>query len=253
LEHIRRGGALADLFQTAAAAVRRSAADLLALPQSSSSITALASNARDAMQQGLDQSPRVEERECRATCCACCLSVPVDVTPLEALVIAEYVRGSVDAERLALVCLRLARTAKARRAGAIEQSRPVRAACALLGSDGLCTVYAVRPLACAGFFSLSREACDAAYEYPEAAAPVVPIDRPARAWTMGVSGGLQHALVEAGVDGNLYELNSAVLCALETPHAADRWLSCEDIFADCTCTDAHSPPRITKMTMKRAA
>jgi Fe-S-cluster containining protein len=242
-EHIRRGGALAELFQSAAAAIRQSAAEFVSQSRSSQSAGRLAVITRETLQQGLDQSASAPDRQCHAACCACCLTVPVDVTPLEALLIAEYVRGSVTAERLALVRARLLRTANARSA-ALEVSRPVRAACALLGADGLCTVYDVRPLACAGFFSLSKVACETASEHPDAAAPLVPIDRPARAWTMGISGGLQHALVEAGVDGNLYELNSIVLCALETTDAVHRWLSGEDIFAACTCTDAHSPPRV---------
>jgi hypothetical protein len=101
-------------------------------------------------------------------------------------------------------------------------------------------------MACAGFFSLSREACEAAYHAADLAAAEVPTDRAAKAWTMGVSGGLQHALVAAGLDGNLYELNAAVLCALETPRAVDRWLAGEDVFARCLCTDAHSPPRVAR-------
>jgi hypothetical protein len=115
--------------------------------------------------------------------------------------------------------------------------------CGLLGDDGLCSVYEARPLVCAGVYSLSREACESAARQDDVAAQQVPLDRPAKAWTMGVSGGLQRALVEAGLDGNLYELKSIVLCALNTPDANRRWLAGEDIFANCVCTDAHSPPR----------
>jgi hypothetical protein len=67
---------------------------------------------------------------------------------------------------------------------------------------------------------------------------------------MGVSGGLQRTLVAAGLDGNLYELSSAVLCALETPRAVARFLQGEDLFANCICTDAHSPPRGAEVRLR---
>lgn len=91
---------------------------------------------------------------------------------------------------------------------------------------------------------MSRAACDLAAADPHGqAAQQVPFDPHTKTWTMGVSGGLQRALVDAGLDGNLYELSSIVLRALEVPDAARRWLRREDVFRGCVCTDAHSPPR----------
>ncbi len=55
----------------------------------------------------------------------------------------------------------------------------------------------------------------------------------ARVVAEGVEEGLVRALDMAGIDGNVYELNSAVAAALRTPEAARRWLDGEAGFADC--------------------
>jgi Fe-S-cluster containining protein len=169
--------------------------------------------------------------------------VTADITPLEAIVVAEHLQSHVAAARLAKIRERLSENARRRAAMTEAERASIRLRCGLLGEDGLCQAYEARPVVCAGVYSLSRSACESAAMSEELAGQQIPLDRPAKAWTMGVSGGLQRALVEAGLDGNLYELNSGVLCALETPDAAARWLAGEDVFACCVCTDAHSPPR----------
>jgi hypothetical protein len=165
------------------------------------------------------------------------------VTPLEAIVVAEHLKEHCEEARLTIIRGRLRENATRRARMTAEERRQVRLRCGLLGDDGLCQAYVARPLVCAGVYSLSRDACEHAANSQNPAAQNIPLDRPAKAWTMGVSGGLQRALVAAGLDGNLYELNSSVLCAIETPDVATRWLRGEDVFADCVCTDAHSPPR----------
>jgi hypothetical protein len=125
----------------------------------------------------------------------------------------------------------------------LAQRQKIRMACAFLDGDGLCSIYESRPLVCAGVFSLSQQACVDAYDAEQLDQQQVPLDQPAKLQTMGVSGGLQRALVEAGLDGNLYDLHSAAYRAVTTPNAAARYFAGEDIFAGCICTDAHSAPR----------
>lgn len=50
----------------------------------------------------------------------------------------------------------------------------------------------------------------------------------------GVQLGLQEGLQSAGLDAEVYEFNSALAKALETPDAADRWAKGENVFASCT-------------------
>lgn len=245
LNAIRAGGPLARLFREAAAETRAALESLLAGRATASLAAVLVGEAHQRVADGAEASPLAVLRQCGAGCSACCLAVSADVTPLEAIVVADYLRQSLSAERLELVRQRLAANVARRLALPVAQQGRARFACGLLDEQGQCEAYQVRPLVCAGVFSLSREACESAGRTPDAAAQHVPLDRPTKAWTMGVSGGLQRALVDAGLDGNLYELNSAVLCALDTPRAADRYLQGEDLFSTCICTDAHSPPRFS--------
>jgi hypothetical protein len=51
--------------------------------------------------------------------------------------------------------------------------------------------------------------------------------------TSGVSYGLVEATAALGLESARYELESAVLCALEVPDATARWLRGERVFAGC--------------------
>jgi Fe-S-cluster containining protein len=242
-EELRSVGPLRELLLQAAGEERRAALRLLQRPELRDLTQRLTDDARRRVDRGAERSPLAVLRQCAAGCCSCCWTPVVDVTPLEAIVVAQHLRRSLRADELEQTLERL-RKHSIMRQGLSPAERPLaRIRCAMLGDDGLCTVYEARPLVCAGVFSLSRQACEQASANTADAAAAVPLDRPAKAWTMGVSGGLQHALVEAGLDGNLYELHGAVVRALERPDTAARWLRGEDAFSGCLCTDPHSPPR----------
>ncbi len=55
-------------------------------------------------------------------------------------------------------------------------------------------------------------------------------DRHEKTVAEGIEIGLIQALKSAGLDSNIYELNSALAKALETPDAADRWARGEKVF-----------------------
>lgn len=243
LQELRCGGPLARLFQQASSEVRTLLSQVLEQQRPKQLVAALTQTSRRALEAGTDASPLVVLRQCDAGCNACCHNVSADITPLEAIVVAEYLHRVADAATLSRVRSRMLLNTALRANMTPQERLHTRLPCGLLGDNGLCSVYEARPLVCAGVFSLSRTACEASARHHGPAAPTIPLDRPAKAWTMGVSGGLQRALVDAGLDGNLYELNSIVLCALDTPNAAERWLRGEDLFSQCVCTDAHSPPR----------
>jgi Fe-S-cluster containining protein len=244
---IQQGGPLAKLFHDAARQERQAVKALLEGQWVQALLPELRTDAAERVATGVGQSPLKVLHACEPGCSACCRNVAVDVTPLEAFVVADYLRANLDATQREAVTARLAVNAQARSQMSANELRRVRLTCAFLNEQGRCSVYAARPLACAGAFSMSRQACHLAAEHPASpAAQQVPFDPYTKTWTMGVSGGLQRALVEAGLDGNLYELSSAVLRALETPDAVERWLRREDVFHGCTCTDAHSPPRVNR-------
>ncbi|WP_165698793.1 YkgJ family cysteine cluster protein [Bremerella volcania] len=193
----------------------------------------------------LDESSQKGDRECRAGCSGCCLSAQVDVTGIEAIAVSDYLRTCVDALTLNQIKSRLQRVTKRRieQIQGVTRQRPL--ACSMLGEDGRCMVYPVRPIICSGVFSTRRDACLDAEQMAQAGdfSSTIPLDNDAIQATGGISGTLQRILVENDLDGNLYEFNSAVLTALPLKNALNRFLAGEDLFRDAICTDAHSPPR----------
>ena len=100
--------------------------------------------------------------------------------------------------------------------------------CPLLGADGICSVYAARPLRCRPLHAATawrRKGIErTANEESDYDEQIV---------EQGAEAGLTEALESAGRDGNVYELNSALLAALDTPNAAERWAKGEDVFSQC--------------------
>ncbi|MCC9608185.1 YkgJ family cysteine cluster protein [Blastopirellula sp. JC732] len=247
IEEIQAGGDARRAFDAAVARVKDDLPSLLNSLQHGESldlIDTLRTLQPDPMTEGLTAPMRA----CRQGCSACCFTVAIDVTPVEAIAAAEYIQQCLSTAQVDAIRDRLKKLSMRRAMMTREETQTKRLGCGLLGMDGACMVYPARPLVCAGVHSFNQEACESAAELValEQADGKVPIDRAAKASTMGVSGALQRALVERGLDGNLYELNSAVLCALNAPNAWQRYLGKEDLFASAHCTEAHSWPRLAR-------
>ena len=97
--------------------------------------------------------------------------------------------------------------------------------CPLLTVNGDCAVCGLRPVHC----RTSLHLCGVV---PESNAET--LEEAARQLGVGVEAGLSQGLDAAGLDGNQYELNSALAVALETADASERWSQDEDVFANCT-------------------
>jgi hypothetical protein len=97
--------------------------------------------------------------------------------------------------------------------------------CPLLTSEGDCAACGLRPVHC-------RTKCHLCGLLPQADAET--LEEAARQLGAGVEVGLSRGLNAAGLAGNLYELNSALAVALESPDASERWSHGEDVFGECT-------------------
>ena len=101
--------------------------------------------------------------------------------------------------------------------------------CPLQGEGHMCCVYAVRPLRCRLRHEISiASALRTATAESRAEAP--DDARHERTVASGVELGLTRALESAGLDAEVYELNSALATALGTPDAAERWAKGERVF-----------------------
>jgi Fe-S-cluster containining protein len=173
----------------------------------------------------LRRTPPEGQPACRAGCAFCC-AIPVSVQPPEALYMALHLRERLKADELAAFVDRLRHRVDARRGWTIEQRRTHQCRCVFLKADGHCGVYEGRPLACRGYTSQSAEACQ------EDRDPI-PVHGGVMYATSGISYGLVEATEALGLESARYELESAVLCALEVPDATERWLRGERVFAGC--------------------
>ena len=223
-----------ELIQLGAEIADEQAAETRAALRGSSRplpVLALAEAAARRTSQRMAGSPDEQRRACKAGCSACC-HLAVAVTVPEALLIAARLREQRTAIEFAGLCEKIAATSARVSDLTIEARAEVRIPCALLGQDGACTVYHFRPIGCRGYTSFSKNACDAALAAAEPGHDG-PMDRVAWTASGAVTEGLTRALRELCVDPGHYEFHSAVLRAIETPAAEQRWARGEDLFSDC--------------------
>jgi Fe-S-cluster containining protein len=176
------------------------------------------------VERSLAARPPAAAIACRKGCSYCCHSF-VGLTAPEVFRLVDAVRS---------------RRAKVPSAELVlERCRPLRGLspperigrklpCPLL-EDGMCSVYADRPMVCRQTTSLSLEACIDEFEDRNKEAPI-PISPLHLAHVGNVHVAMLGALQAAGLPSAAYELSGAVSVALAVPDAEQRWLSGDNIF-----------------------
>jgi Fe-S-cluster containining protein len=158
--------------------------------------------------------------------CAFCCHLSVSALAPEIFLIANHIRDNARDDFQAVLARVGAAERSTRGLGGFERARR-KLPCALLDGDA-CSVYAARPGPCRATVSLSAQTCEHGYhgENVRIAAPAM--------WGVLRNAHLQAlwaGLSAANLPGESYELNHAVMVALETPDAEARWLKGEDVFA----------------------
>ena len=117
--------------------------------------------------------------------------------------------------------------------------------CPLLGEDRVCYAYAARPLRCRARHAISVAQDMGRRNVQVARSETEAPDQHEATIAQGMEIGLTRALKSAGLDARVYELNSALATALETPDAAERWAKDGNVFATCHLQPNHlSPPHL---------
>lgn len=162
---------------------------------------------------------------CRAGCHFCC-HLHVMVYPHEAIALHRYLGAQLPAAHAQRVRERLTDNAAQLRQPHESLTAMPRRACAFL-IDGRCSVYEVRPAACAGYHSLRREACEADHQARNsnsaAAGGGIPVLQALRQVSAAASEGLQIGLNTLGLPGTQVELQTTVAALLEEPALIGRW------------------------------
>ncbi len=168
---------------------------------------------------------------CRGGCASCC-TIRVSATAPEVLRIARHLRSPAEAADPGLV-KRIADACLATQGLDEAQRMRLGARCPFV-ENGLCAIYALRPLACRGHASFSERACIEALAGLATDVPISAAHMTARSL---VQNAMQSALRDGGFAWATYELNHALSIALREPGCENSWLAGADVFAPATISD----------------
>jgi hypothetical protein len=225
-----------ELSDSVCAEARLTATRFLTGPDRTEQVIPLAGATRDFALRVIQKSPDAGRHECRAGCAFCCHTA-VTVAPPEAFAILQHLRANCSADELAEVRRRIESNAGSASRLTRRDYVAGNIRCALLTDDGQCRVHPVRPLACAGFLSTSRSACEAEFNRVPGRGEV-PIDRYAMLAGLSASYGLKEACQRAGVDGEYYELHHALRRLWDAPGAQQTWAAGGSLFEGCVRADS---------------
>jgi hypothetical protein len=167
---------------------------------------------------------------CRAGCNFCC-HLRVMVYPHEAIALFRYLKSRIPKEQSEIIQARL--IANAAHIGKLsrEGRMATGVACAFL-VDGKCSAYEVRPAACSGYHSLSKERCQAAHDNPADSPDPIPVLQGLRYVAAALDDGMDQALAAAGLTGTRVELQTAVAALIRNPSLIGRWRSGRELVKD---------------------
>lgn len=165
---------------------------------------------------------------CHKGCPSCCTLRVAALAP-EVFTIAAYLRATAPLlQRHGINLLHEARQADAVTRGLDEVARVARRWRCPFIVQGVCLIHRVHPLACRGHASHDKRAC---VEAAAGRADEVPFSGPHRVVRLLVQSALQAALHTRGLAWGGYELNHALVLALNDETATSRWLAGGDPLA----------------------
>lgn len=212
-------------------AMQRSTYTLLRTARGTETLFRILDDAAHCTTTLVEHSPQCAQHACRAGCFFCCY-LPVDITPIEALGMAIYLRATLPPDIYVAMYERLAVTVAQVHGFSFEEHAQAKIPCAML-VDGVCGVYPRRPFACRAWLATDVARCEEIFQGdPLARLPSLDTDVYSAIWE--VAHGVMAGTTAARLEGGSYELHSALLRALETPDAAQRWLRGESVFMGCT-------------------
>jgi Fe-S-cluster containining protein len=118
-----------------------------------------------------------------------------------------------------------------------------------------CSIYPVRPGACASYFSASRRACQTDWDRRRLdRTKGVPIMADIQNYQSAMMMGLHTAYWQAGFDVRVVELGAGLARVLATPDAPERWLKGEKLFEDVAPIMTHDyPAHLTRLLLEYEA
>lgn len=184
------------------------------------------------LEEVIEEAKRLFPPSAPAGCaegCAHCCHLKVIATPAEVIGVYEQVVATLAQDDFQALRERVTRADERTRGLGAHERALLKLPCPLL-VDSRCSVYAHRPLHCAGANAADPSACKEAFDNPDRDVPVLhyPAQRiGADAATAGVS----RALFETGRDGRMVELIAALATLFADPSTKERWERGERAFS----------------------
>jgi Fe-S-cluster containining protein len=180
--------------------------------------------------QSLDPAA-LQRLACQSGCDYCC-HPPVSAAVPEVANIAAYIQSQLPQAEQQRLTQRVEQVYARVHPLSGEERAALSLACPFLEA-GRCSIYPVRPLACRGHNSTSRQACQKVFEQPSRQ-QLIPSYVPLMASAQGLKEGLVAGLQRAGLKSPLVDLVRASHKLLgELDDNLEDWLSGGDTFADC--------------------
>lgn len=168
--------------------------------------------------------------DCKPGCSHCC-SQRVDVLPHELFALVDYVRTRFNEAEIVHLLRRAEENAAALLPLAPVQRHFAVLTCPLLGADGLCTVYAVRPTVCRKYHSSDVAECRLRVEHPVDFSQRELQDPHVNQAAITVMMAVQTSWRGAGFDTEPYDLSIALAEALHNPKLEKRWRDGKKAFS----------------------
>lgn len=175
------------------------------------------------------------ETDCKQGCSYCCYQ-PATVFPFEAIQIASILKDSLTHKQLSTLVDRMKTRVNGLDRSSVYKNINNKTACPLLSKEQ-CSVYENRPLTCRLAHSFSVKRCRLSFEKDRFKVQI-PVSIELQSGVSGIIEALYEQLPKENLDGNLYELCSAVLAALADDNAAEKWAKGDrSVFKDCIKDD----------------
>lgn len=219
-----------DMRSAAMQAEVMAAKEILAAGQGAEDVIEVARNAMWFVDQFWSSfSPYLPPVACKAGCSYCCYE-RVEVTGPEALYIASVIKGQAPPEVLDGLREDLAELDDVTRGMDPDARFAVLRPCAFL-TDGKCSIYKGRPIACRIRHSLDVTPCRRGVENPgQVFGSVGHAVFYETGW--GVIDGLKIVLADNGLDARPLEFTAAMRIALDDPEALDKYCRGEAVFEE---------------------
>lgn len=179
------------------------------------------------------------ETDCEKGCSYCCHQ-PATVFPFEAIQIAQRLKDSLLKSQLDALIEKLKARVKGFAGNSVQKNINNKTACPLLttpSTHGECSIYENRPLTCRMAHSFSKKKCRISFQKDRTQVEI-PVSLEMMTGISGIIEAAFERLPKLNLDGNLYELCSAVLAALNNPDAGAKWAKGDlSIFKNCIKDD----------------